>query len=68
MAISIGSENPDARAKSLSVLTSNYNTPTTSGKLGVIGPTRMDYSKLKSLVEFTARTITRHLAGGSTLK
>jgi len=68
VAISIGSENPDARAKSLSVLTSNYSTPTLSGKLGVIGPTRMDYSKLKSLVEFTARTITRHLAGGSTLK
>ena len=45
VAISIGSENPDARAKSLSVLTSNYTTPTISGKLGVIGPTRMDYSQ-----------------------
>lgn len=66
VAISIGSENPDARAKSLSVLTSSYHTPVLSGKLGVIGPTRMDYSKLKSLVEFTARTIARRLPGGST--
>ena len=59
--ISIGSENPDERAKGLSVLASSYYSPTASGKLGVIGPTRMDYSKIKSLVEFTARTISQHL-------
>jgi transcriptional regulator of heat shock response len=41
---------------------------TISGKLGVIGPTRMDYSKLKSLVEFTAMTIDRHMGRGSALK
>lgn len=66
--ISIGSENPDLRAKDLSILSSCYRTPTLAGKFGVIGPTRMDYSKLKSLVEFTALTITRHLEGGSTVK
>jgi heat-inducible transcriptional repressor len=68
VSISIGSENPDMRAKDLSVLASNYSTPLISGRLGVIGPTRMDYSKLRSLVEFTAQTITRHLEGGSSLK
>jgi len=68
VAISIGSENPDARAKGLSVLASSYYSPTASGKLGVIGPTRMDYSKIKSLVEFTARTISRHLESGSQVK
>ena len=61
---SIGSENPDTRAKDLSVLTSSYHTQTISGKLGVIGPTRMDYSKMKSLMEFTAHTISKHLGGG----
>jgi heat-inducible transcriptional repressor len=66
--ISIGSENPDLRAKDLSILSSSYRTHTISGTLGVIGPTRMDYSKLKSLVEFTAVTITRHLEGGSSVK
>jgi heat-inducible transcriptional repressor len=62
--ISIGSENPDTRAKDLSVLASSYRTSTISGKLGVIGPTRMDYSKMKSLVEFTAKVISRHLGKG----
>lgn len=61
VAISIGSENTDSRAKGLSVLATDYETSTMSGKLGVIGPTRMDYSKLKSLLEFTAKTVTRHL-------
>jgi heat-inducible transcriptional repressor len=59
--ISIGSENTDQRAKDLSVIATDYRTATISGKLGVIGPTRMDYSKLKSLLEFTAKTVSRHL-------
>jgi heat-inducible transcriptional repressor len=62
--ISIGSENSELRAKDLSVIASQYKSPTLSGRLGVIGPTRMDYSTLKSLVEFTATTISRHLQGG----
>ncbi|HEY3294941.1 MAG TPA: heat-inducible transcriptional repressor HrcA [bacterium] len=66
--ITIGSENPDMRAKDLSVLTSSYRVKTISGKLGVIGPTRMDYSKMKSIVEFTAHTIGRHLSGGSQVR
>jgi heat-inducible transcriptional repressor len=66
--ISIGHENSDLRAKDLSVLTSTYRTATRSGKLGVIGPKRMDYSKLKSLVEFTARMIDRRFDGGTPLK
>lgn len=63
--ISIGSENIDSRAKDLSIMTCRYQTPSASGKLGVIGPTRMDYSRLKSLVSYTARTIRKHLTGGT---
>lgn len=65
--ITIGSENTETRAKDLSVLMSSYQTSTVAGKLGVIGPTRMDYSRMKSLVRFTARMIDRHL-GGSGLR
>ena len=68
VSISIGSENPDSRAKDLSVLASSYYSPTLSGRFGVIGPTRMDYAKLKSLLEFTAGMISRHLEGGSSRK
>jgi transcriptional regulator of heat shock response len=31
------------------------------GTLGVIGPTRMDYSKLISLVGYTAKAVSEHL-------
>jgi heat-inducible transcriptional repressor len=68
VSISIGHENSDLRAKDLSVLTSTYRTATRVGKVGVIGPKRMDYSKLKSLVEFTARMIDRRLDSGTSLK
>ncbi|MBU1984163.1 hypothetical protein KJ815_07125, partial [bacterium] len=68
VSISIGSENPDARAKDLSVITSSYYTPTASGKFGVIGPTRMEYSRLKSLLEFTARMVSGHLSGNPSNK
>ena len=68
VSISIGQENPDLRAKDLSVLTSTYRTATRTGKVGVIGPKRMDYSKLKSLVEFTARMIDRRLDSGTSLR
>jgi heat-inducible transcriptional repressor len=66
--ITIGSENSESRAKDLSVLMAGYRTSTVSGKLGVIGPTRMDYSRMTSLVRFAARMIDRHLSGGSTLR
>ncbi len=68
VSISIGGENPDWRAKDLSVLTSTYQAATRAGKVGVIGPKRMDYGKLKSLVEFTARMINRRMEGGTMLK
>jgi len=68
ISISIGSENVDARARDLSVLTSSYYSPQASGKFGVIGPTRMEYSRLKSLLEFTARMISNHLSGNPPIK
>ncbi len=61
ISITIGQENPDAAAKTLSVVTSDYQVGNVHGTLGVIGPTRMDYSKLISLVDYTARAVSKHL-------
>lgn len=60
--ITIGSENPDLRARDLSVVSTEYRTAAASGKLGVIGPTRMDYSRLMSLLDYTAKAVTKRLS------
>ncbi|WP_338606583.1 heat-inducible transcriptional repressor HrcA [Desulfoferula mesophila] len=58
----IGSESDLAELDGLSVVTSPYGEPgKSSGALGVIGPTRMDYSKVIPMVDFTARLVSRIL-------
>ncbi len=50
--ISIGSENADERvANKFSVITAQYRLGQTVGTIGVIGPTRMDYARVISVVE-----------------
>jgi len=60
--ITIGRENSDSRAKDLSVIAADYQTGSSSGKLGVIGPTRMDYPRLARLLEYTARVVSKRLS------
>ncbi len=55
--ISIGEENEIKSAKDFSVISSNYYIGNIRGTLGVIGPTRMRYSKIVSLVEYTANLL-----------
>lgn len=57
--VSIGDENPVSTSNRLSVVTSSYRISGNSGKVGVIGPTRMDYPKLLSLVDYTAKAMHR---------
>ncbi|MEP0822562.1 MAG: heat-inducible transcription repressor HrcA [Ignavibacterium sp.] len=59
--ISIGAENDEARARDYSVVTANYEFNGVSGKLGVIGPKRMNYSKVIPLVDHVARAVARLL-------
>ncbi|MFH1010232.1 MAG: heat-inducible transcriptional repressor HrcA [bacterium] len=59
--VAIGGENPERRARSLSVLTSHYEASGVRGALGIIGPTRMNYPRLVSLVDYTAKTVAKHL-------
>ncbi|MFZ1321967.1 MAG: heat-inducible transcriptional repressor HrcA [Ignavibacteria bacterium] len=55
--ISIGGENKDAKLKNYSVITTSYNLGDVKGNIGVIGPKRMDYAKMISLLEYTSKLI-----------
>jgi heat-inducible transcriptional repressor len=49
----------------ISVISSTYQRAAgTSGRLAVVGPTRMDYAKVVPLVQFTAQVVSRTLAQG----
>ena len=62
--IFVGSESCLTDFKDCSVIVANYGSETKPlGTLGVIGPTRMDYSKLIPMVEFTARSLGDILKG-----
>ncbi|MBI4419007.1 MAG: heat-inducible transcription repressor HrcA [Ignavibacteriales bacterium] len=59
--ITIGSENDEQRARDYSIVTANYEFNGVRGKLGVIGPKRMNYSKVIPLVDHVARAIAKLL-------
>jgi heat-inducible transcriptional repressor len=54
LSITIGSENPDPRLAEFTLVTSSYRFGDLSGVIGVIGPTRMPYEKIISLVQHTS--------------
>jgi heat-inducible transcriptional repressor len=56
--IKIGEEIRDRQMQECSIITARYRVGNVSGILGILGPTRMNYSKIVSLVEYTSRTIT----------
>jgi heat-inducible transcriptional repressor len=59
----IGSENPAFEMKKLSLVLSSYKEGGRPiGTIGIIGPTRMDYLKAITVVDTTARFITRVLS------
>ncbi len=62
MAVSIGRENPHDSLAEASVVAAGYG-PGASAKLGVVGPTRMDYPNTMSSVRAVARYLSRILAG-----
>jgi len=54
----IGSEIDNDTFSECSLITCNYSSgDTTCGTLGVIGPTRMEYSKMVSMVKYVASTL-----------
>jgi len=58
VSIKIGDENADDKLKDLSVLTTAYSFGDVNGKIGVIGPKRMNYAKMITLLEYTSKLIT----------
>lgn len=55
--ITIGAENVDPQLANFTLVTSTYSAGTIRGVIGVMGPTRMSYQKVISLVEHTSRLI-----------
>jgi heat-inducible transcriptional repressor len=59
--ISIGSENEDIKLNDYSFITKEYKFGETNGTLGIIGPKRMEYSKIISIVDFMSKIISEVL-------
>lgn len=58
--VTIGKENEDDQLKDCSLITATYSiNGEIIGKLGVIGPTRMKYDKITSIMEYLANNISR---------
>jgi heat-inducible transcriptional repressor len=55
--ITIGNENADPRLDNLTIVTAEYRAGPLGGVIGVIGPTRMPYEKVISLVSHTSQMI-----------
>jgi heat-inducible transcriptional repressor len=56
--VSIGSEHADERLAEFSMITTRYRIGDTAGTIGLIGPKRMNYSRLIAVVDFVASTMT----------
>ena len=59
--VKIGSENEDEKLKDYSLITARYEAGGVKGTVGIVGPRRMQYSRLIPLVDFVAKVITNKL-------
>jgi heat-inducible transcriptional repressor len=62
--ITIGTEHGHPRLSSFTLVTSEYRFGHLTGVIGVMGPTRMPYEKVATIVEYTSLLVGQ-LAGGS---
>jgi heat-inducible transcriptional repressor len=60
--VKIGSENKEAKLKDYSLITARYEVGAIKGTVGVVGPRRMQYSRLIPLVDFVAKVISNKLS------
>ena len=58
LSITIGNEHADPGLASFTVVTASYHAGPLTGVIGVIGPTRMPYDKIISLVTHTSELVT----------
>jgi len=58
ISVTIGNENEDPRLERFTMVTAPYRAGSLAGVIGVIGPTRMPYEKVVSLVRHTSQLLT----------
>ncbi|MBS1910378.1 MAG: heat-inducible transcription repressor HrcA [Bacteroidetes bacterium] len=58
--VTIGAEHGNERLVNYSLLTTRYQVGDATGTIGLIGPKRMDYARLISVVAYIAETITNN--------
>lgn len=61
LSISIGKENQDEKLSDYSLITKEYSVGDLKGTLGIMGPKRMDYSKIIAAVVYIADQLSREL-------
>jgi heat-inducible transcriptional repressor len=61
LTVVIGAEHPDPSLRSFSLVASTYDDGTGIGTIGVIGPTRMRYSRAIAVVDGAAQAVSRML-------
>jgi len=59
--VKIGSENLEEKFISYSIVTTKYNVGNALGSVGIVGPKRMEYSKVIATVEYIAKLLTKNL-------
>ncbi|MEK6552491.1 MAG: heat-inducible transcriptional repressor HrcA [Bacteroidota bacterium] len=59
--ITIGEENRDEKLSDYSMITKEYRIGDMTGTLGIMGPKRMDYSKIVAAVVYIAQQLTQEL-------
>jgi heat-inducible transcriptional repressor len=59
--ITIGGENDTSELADFTLVTAEYRAGDLSGVIGVIGPTRMPYEKIVTIVDYTSTLVTRML-------
>ncbi len=60
--ITIGAENDESVLTDFTLVTAEYSVGGLKGVIGVIGPTRMPYEKVVTIVDYTSSLVTRVLA------
>lgn len=60
--ITIGGENDQSALSDFTLVTAEYSVGGLRGVIGVIGPTRMPYEKVVTIVDYTSSLVTRVLA------
>ncbi|MCI0473220.1 MAG: heat-inducible transcriptional repressor HrcA [Ignavibacteria bacterium] len=60
VSVSIGSEMHDRKFMDYSVICADYKIGSVKGKVGIIGPKRLNYAKMISLIEYTSKIISEY--------